>query len=380
MNSLNWFLILTGIGTYLLGLISGYFNRLYQLLFLTIRIPRSKLAKIYYYLNQNKSYKFCFLESFPNNKIGSIPEIENSFIIYYFIPLWLDISEKYLTAGYNAKEEVCSLTVFRFHKKKLYDLFKQADEIKLDCRTDIDIYISQYGYFRQLNKLTKKKYIEGLYLDNNITKQIDDIVVDFETNKRSKSGVLLYGPPGNGKTSIIKAVACKHDYNIYIPIIRQDMTNDTIISLFGDIPQDEKAIIVLEDFDNLFDGRKPQVIDAKFTFDSILNILDGLYLNLDNKLVFITANDINKIDKALKNRPSRLDYVLKIDNPNLMSRINILSHSSNCQHGWDSICHIAALTDGQNAAIISEIGKRKINYSRLDEEIKEIIASFSEGV
>src|SRR4051812_37562536 len=294
---MNNYLVLTAIGTYLLGWFSSLYGRIFQLLFLSIRIPRNKLAKIYYHLNSHHKFKFCFAESFPANKLAIVPDIENSLIIYDNIPLWLDISEKYLTAGWSSKEEICSITIFRWHKQKLFKLFELAELEKIKLRDKIDVYISREGYFRKLNQVRKNS--GKVYLEKRVGKELLKLIGEFDSGKRIKTGVILHGPPGNGKTSIIKKLACKFDYNIYIPILRADMTNDQIINLFADIPQDEKAIIVLEDFDSIFCGRYPEGNQYKFTFDVFLNILDGLYCNLENKMTFLTANNIDRIDSAL---------------------------------------------------------------------------------
>ncbi len=374
MNTSGW-LVFGAIGTYILGLVSSYVSRIWQTLFLTIRIPRSKLAKIYYYLNTHKTYSFAFVESFPSQAHGALPEVETSFMFCKGIPIWLDISEKYLTAGWNSKEEILTITVFRFQKNKLFQVFSDAETVKLDKRKNIDIFINQGAYFRLLNRINRSKYDSGIYLEETIRDQLDTLIKEFDTGKRCKPGVLLYGPPGNGKTSIIRSIACKYDYNIYVPIIRPDMTNDQIVNLFADIPMDEKAVIILEDFDNWFCNRYPENKDAKYSFDVFLNILDGLYINLDNKIVFITANNIWRIDKALKNRPSRIDFVLNIDNPKYETRRKILSGYDLPQQDIDTICGI---TDGKSAAIISEIGKRRPSSENLQESVKLIVDSFIE--
>lgn len=370
----SW-LLFGAIGTYILGFISSYLSRLWQLLFLTIRIPRSKIAKLYYYLNTNKTYSFSFVEGYSSNSVGNLPDVETSFIICKKIPIWLHMEEKYLTAGWASKEEILTITVFRFHKTSLFKMFGEAETQHISLRKHVEVYINNGSFFRQLNKLDKAKFSSGLYLDPKVTTDLNKLLEDFRDGKRQKSGILLYGPPGNGKTSLIKHVACNYDYNIYIPVIRPDMTSDVVINLFADIPIDETAIIVLEDFDNLFCGRYPENRDAKYSFDAFLNILDGLYINMDNKLIFLTCNNVSKIDKAIKNRPSRIDYVLELGNPDHEARINIL-----CKHGLSkSVAEsISTFVDGKSAAIVAEVGKRNPSGENIVDEVKKIVDSFIE--
>jgi ATP-dependent 26S proteasome regulatory subunit len=63
----------------------------------------------------------------------------------------------------------------------------------------------------------------------------------------------------------------------------------------------------------------------KFTFDSILNCLDGVYNNYKKTIFIMTANDIEKIDTALKNRPSRFKFLMEFDNPSTEIRYNLIN-------------------------------------------------------
>ena len=63
---------------------------------------------------------------------------------------------------------------------------------------------------------------------------------------------------------------------------------------------------------------------VKFTFDIILNGLDGVYTTHENVIFIMTVNDISKVDSALKNRPSRFKYTRHFDNPTLSIRTKLL--------------------------------------------------------
>jgi hypothetical protein len=54
----------------------------------------------------------------------------------------------------------------------------------------------------------------------------------------------------------------------------------------------------------------------KFTFDTILNSLDGVYTSFDKTIFILTANDIEKVDESLKHRPSRFKIVREFPDPN----------------------------------------------------------------
>lgn len=127
-----------------------------------------------------------------------------------------------------------------------------------------------------------------------------------------KRGYLLYGHPGCGKTSFVRAIAEKLD----IPVFVFDLASLNNSSLSREwnsaIATSEERIILIEDIDNIFDGRK-NIAKPKdqqgVTFDKLLNLIDGVE-EMDGTLVFVTTNNLEKVDPALS-RPGRLDRCIE---------------------------------------------------------------------
>ena len=99
--------------------------------------------------------------------------------------------------------------------------------------------------------------------------------------------------------------------------LNPDWTNHDLLLIFAQIPK--RCIVVMEDFDNYFDNRRcilgTDNKSIKFTFDIILNGLDGSYTTYEQVAFFMTVNDIDKVDQALKKRPSRFKFVREFSNP-----------------------------------------------------------------
>ena len=124
-----------------------------------------------------------------------------------------------------------------------------------------------------------------------------------------RRGYLLYGCPGTGKTSLVKALAGELDIPIYILNISKDMKEENFQSLILSVPQ--KSIIAIEDIDCLFTSKRK--IDGKYniTFKTILNAIDGL-ISPYGTILFLTTNHKLKLSSALL-RPGRIDRQYKID-------------------------------------------------------------------
>jgi ATP-dependent 26S proteasome regulatory subunit len=134
----------------------------------------------------------------------------------------------------------------------------------------------------------------------------------------------LYGKPGTGKTRLIKYFSLKYNLPIYSIFLNPEYNNLDILVMFNDIP--EKCIVLFEDFDNYFNKREciMKNNEVKFTFDSLLSVLDGVYNEYNQVFFFMTCNDINKIDVSIKDRPSRMKFVTEITGPNYENRLEIL--------------------------------------------------------
>jgi len=140
-----------------------------------------------------------------------------------------------------------------------------------------------------------------------------------------RRGYLLYGPPGCGKSSIVKAIACTMGYDICVFSLSQKLNDTSLTELFNNAPG--KSIILLEDIDAAFKSREEEGVSARetnlafegasqsaLTFMGLLNALDGVASADDGLIVFMTTNYPEKLDPALI-RPGRVDLKICVDYP-----------------------------------------------------------------
>jgi hypothetical protein len=247
---------------------------------------------------------FCFLKGSP----------------WFFI----NHSERLMQAGFNEKDHVTTITCFRWRYRRLKDFIKvKMAEMQL-CTLGVPVQLMlPYG----ADKIGSLKEVFGEpAVKAGLWEDFEEEVSEVSDGRRRKTSALLYGPPGNGKTHLIKYLATKHKLPIMIFTLSPDWTNHDLLLIFSQIPK--RCIVLFEDFDNYFDGRNCILggdnKNIKFTFDIILNGLDGVYTTHENVVFIMTVNDIGKVDDALKNRPSRFKFVREFGNPDLETRTNIL--------------------------------------------------------
>lgn len=159
-----------------------------------------------------------------------------------------------------------------------------------------------------------------------------------------KRGVLLHGPPGNGKTHVIKAILnSANKPRLYVKSFQSDcMTQEECIRLvFERAREVAPCILLLEDLDSLIND------DNRSFF---LNEMDGFASN-HGILTLATTNHVEDLDVALLKRPSRFDRKYHFPLPNLSQRIAYVQHWN---ERLESSLHIDATTQERLASLMED--------------------------
>uniref|UniRef100_A0A453EFV2 Uncharacterized protein n=1 Tax=Aegilops tauschii subsp. strangulata TaxID=200361 RepID=A0A453EFV2_AEGTS len=186
-------------------------------------------------------------------------------------------------------------------------------------------------------------------------------------------GVLLYGPPGCGKTLLAKAIANECQAN-FISIKGPELltmwfgeSEANVREIFDKARQSAPCVLFFDELDSIATQRGGRVGDAGGAADRVLNQLltemDGMNAK---KTVFIigATNRPDIIDSALL-RPGRLDQLIYIPLPDEASRHQIFKaclRKSPVAKDVD-LGALARFTAGFSGADITEICQRACKYA-----------------
>jgi AAA+ superfamily predicted ATPase len=182
-----------------------------------------------------------------------------------------------------------------------------------DWSTEVrgEILVFDGGYWskdQELFETIKSASFDNLILPPELKREIQDDFANFFASREMyerhhipwKRGILLIGPPGNGKTHTVKALINQTKQPcLYVKSFKScwGTDHDRIRAVFERARKTTPSIIVLEDLDSLID-------DENRAF--FLNELDGFAANT-GVVVLATTNHPEKLDPAILDRPSRFD-------------------------------------------------------------------------
>lgn len=195
---------------------------------------------------------------------------------------------------------------------------------KISKKSGINHYISnESGYgegFKKLN-LNVEKTFDNIFLDGEIKEKIIEKVHKFLNNEERykklalpyRTGFILHGKPGNGKSSLILALSTEFKMDVYR--INLETTKSHFFYQMEKVP--DGSIVVFEDIDTFEVAKNRDDNDEKksnklLNLGDILTVLDG-YFNLRGCIVIMTTNRIATLDPAIY-RPGRIDFSIELHN------------------------------------------------------------------
>lgn len=212
-----------------------------------------------------------------------------------------------------------------------------------------------------------KREFDTLFFNNNIKEEIMNHIDNWQKSANvfkergliHKTGILVYGKAGTGKSTLAKAIASELDYSL-VSIDTSTFDNINLIELTNAINNDNiKVVIFIDEIDAIFKSRDDE--DAtdkqKTRVTKLLSFLDGV--NSPNNCIFVaTTNYYNKLDSALT-RKGRFDKIIELTDINKDTAFKM--------------CKSFGLSDDSCKNIIEKYNTDLINPAELQDNIITII-------
>ncbi|MEE9525025.1 MAG: ATP-binding protein [Candidatus Woesearchaeota archaeon] len=195
---------------------------------------------------------------------------------------------------------------------------KKAEENEIISTSDNEITFKDIGGLEELKEEIKFKIIEPF--------KNPDLFRYY--NKAVGGGILMYGPPGCGKSLIAKATAHEAEAN-FIHVKCSDLkskfvgeTEKNIAELFEKARENQPTIIFFDEFESLGRDRSEGHNHEKSAVAQLLTEMDGMDSKDQQILLLAATNEPWVIDPALR-REGRFGKTLFIGPPDLEARKKI---------------------------------------------------------
>lgn len=181
-----------------------------------------------------------------------------------------------------------------------------------------------------------------------------------------KRGMMLWGPPGSGKTSCLQQMS---QQIIGTGGLAVYCTNPSVcaeaLRILRRIEPDRPVVVLLEDIDAIIN---------RFGEPDLLALLDG-ELQIDNVVYIATTNYPEELDPRFIQRPSRFDEVICIDMPSDEARKLYLEVKNPRLKGTEELDQWVKLTNGFSVAALKEV---VVAVECLDRTLEEVTTRISE--
>ncbi|MCU0390920.1 MAG: ATP-binding protein [Thermoflexibacter sp.] len=374
--------------------------------FYTVSYPQYRYVDIYHALD-------AFIKNYKD--VTLIESTNDGFLPYFMYINWFGDDDKKITkpssihfkTGHNTEvfiprqriwivkngEQGHFVLHIRFHAQTYVDIacFKEefADKIidfideyavknsiyknkllSLNYDREIQSDDGETMYYRDVNITflpPKPMTDDSIVLEEDILQIIKRNVFDFFAHKEKLSkyqiplhrGLLFYGSPGTGKT-----YTCHYIYHTLKDVTCIVASGNSLVhikSVCNLARMLQPSLVILEDVDLVFASREINAYGG--TLGELMDQLDGF--NADDNVVFIlTTNSLERMERAIKDRPGRINQIVYFDVPNRALRMKYLK---NYLHSYDAthldIGVLADKIEGVSQAFIKDLVFRAVQVA-----------------
>ena len=213
----------------------------------------------------------------------------------------------------------------KFKPSITYEMLEKYEKFRMD-------YERMKSESQRTALITPVKMEDVVGLENVKTEILDTILIPLKHPHllekyriRQVKGILLFGPPGCGKTMLARALASELKVE-FIEVQCSDITSGenpelNLKKVFSRARENAPAILFLDEIDALAPSRTGSSEKSRRLIAQLLIEMDGIR-SLNNVVVLAATNRPFSLDPALL-RPGRFDKILYVPPPNKNARITL---------------------------------------------------------
>jgi hypothetical protein len=169
-----------------------------------------------------------------------------------------------------------------------------------------------------------------------------------------KRGLLLHGPPGTGKTHTVRYLMGRLPGSTVVVLTGSAMR---FVSKAATLARRlQPSVVVVEDVDLIAEDRSHHAGGGPLLF-SLLDAMDGVGGDADVTFL-LTTNRASQLEKALADRPGRVDLAVEIPLPDAAGRAALLELYSRGLNVTADLAPVVEATEGVTASFVKELLRR----------------------
>ena len=271
--------------------------------------------------------------------------------------------------------------------------------ITADTKLDLDYIFSSWG---QVSDQVTFEDVGGLQKEIGLIRELVELPLLFPDVFRHLAinpprGIILYGPPGSGKSHTARAIANEINAKfLYIngPDVVSSVYGETEANLrkvFEEASHHLPSIIFIDELDAIapMRGESGSHSDTRMV-GQLLELMDGMN-RVEGVMVIGTTNRVESLDKAIR-RPGRFDREIFIGPPDAKGRLEILQiHTRGmplAEGIFETLKEVARVTHGFVGADLMELcresglnclrrimGDRRLSPARFKVSLDELVVT-----
>jgi chaperone BCS1 len=254
----------------------------------------------------------------PARSVSLVPGDGDHVLHYEGVRFWISSSTSSEAPMSQSRLRTMRIKTWMRHRPVLERMLAEVADMEHTPDQDLTKVLISDGYGWRMASRRRRRTLESVVLPDDIGASLLREAKAFLAAESEYArlgvphrwGVLLDGPPGNGKSSLALALAGELRSPLYVLSLGDpNLSDDRLQSLMAAVPAG--SVVSAEDVDAIFEGRERQA-ENKLTFSGLLNAIDGP-LASEGRILILTTNRIDVLDPALI-RPGRIDRRITLGN------------------------------------------------------------------